>query len=164
MVNTITALTFILTVILRLKAANIRNPKGIAKVLGTLVSLAGVMSMTLYKGPVVKCLGHPLIYIHRGNGVVHENWSKGLILIVASCITWSIWYIMQKGPVFVTVSNPLSTILVAVLAYFILREKLYMGRLKQQPRSFIFLSSPDRLDKSHIIHLTSIKMFTHPNQ
>ncbi|XP_015165797.1 WAT1-related protein At4g08290-like [Solanum tuberosum] len=95
MVNTIAALTFVLAVILRLEDANIRNPRGIAKVVGTLVSLAGVMSMTLYKGPVVKSLGHPLIYIHRGNGVVHENWSKGLILTAASCITWSIWYIMQ---------------------------------------------------------------------
>ncbi|XP_049391681.1 WAT1-related protein At4g08300-like [Solanum stenotomum] len=95
MVNTIAALSFVLAVILRLEDANIRNPRGIAKVLGTLVSLAGVMSMTLYKGPVVKSLGHPLIYIHRGNGVVHENWSKGMILTAVSCITWSIWYIMQ---------------------------------------------------------------------
>ncbi|KAH0745708.1 hypothetical protein KY285_007365 [Solanum tuberosum] len=123
MVNTIAALTFVLAVILR----------GIAKVVGTLVSLAGFMSMTLYKGPVVKSLGHPLIYIHRGNGVVHENWSKSLILTVASCITWSVWYIMQcteqKGPVFVTVFNPLSTVLVAVVAYFVLGEKLYTGSI-----------------------------------
>jgi len=79
----------------RLEDANIRNPRGIAKVVGTLVSLAGVMSMTLYKGPVMKNLGHPLINIHRGNGVVHENWLKGSILTAASCITWSIRYIMQ---------------------------------------------------------------------
>ncbi|KAF3615212.1 putative WAT1-related protein-like [Capsicum annuum] len=200
MVNTITALTFVLAVILRLEDANIRDPRGIAKLIGTLVSLAGVMSMTLYKGPVVKSLGHPLIYIHRGKGVVHENWLKGSILTAASCITWSIWYIMQahtlkrypaqlslttwmsfvgaaqsafytvivqhkrtawtvgfnidfwstlhggivisglvvyiqlcctekKGPVFVTVFNPLSTILVAVLAYFVLGEKLYRGSI-----------------------------------
>ncbi|XP_019265762.1 PREDICTED: WAT1-related protein At4g08290-like [Nicotiana attenuata] len=131
-----------------------------------MVSLAGVMTMTIYKGPVVKNLGHPLIYIDRGNSVVHENWLKGLTLTVVSCIRWSMWYIMQhnqlstqqqqpskshkssqgrgivvsglvvyiqlwcteqKGPVFATVFNPLSTILVAVLAYFVLGEKLYTG-------------------------------------
>ncbi|WMV47979.1 hypothetical protein MTR67_041364 [Solanum verrucosum] len=200
MVNTIAALTFVLAVILRLEDANIRNPRGMAKIIGTLVSLAGVMSMTLYKGPVMKSLGHPLIYIHRGNGVIHENWLKGSILTAASCITWSIWYIMQaytlkrypaqlslttwmsfvgaaqsafytvivkhkrtawtmsfnidfwstlyggivisglvvyiqlwcteqKGPVFVTVFNPLSTVLVAGLAYFVLGEKLYTGSI-----------------------------------
>ncbi|KAJ8547254.1 hypothetical protein K7X08_010840 [Anisodus acutangulus] len=124
MVNTIAALTFVLAVIFRLEDANIRDPRGAAKIIGTLVSLAGVMSMTLYKGPVMKSLGNPLIYIHRGNGVVHENWLKGSILTAASCITWSIWYIMQgivisdlvvyiqlwcseqKGPVFVTVFQP----------------------------------------------------------
>ncbi|XP_004237143.1 WAT1-related protein At2g39510-like [Solanum lycopersicum] len=200
MVNTIAALSFVLAVILRLEDANIRNPRGIAKVIGTLVSLAGVSGMTLYKGPVVKSLGRTLIYIHRGNGVVHENWSKGLILTAASCITWSMWYIMQaytlkrypaqlslttwmsfvgatqsafytvtvqhkrtawtmgldielwstlyggivmsglvvyiqlwcieqKGPVFITVFNPVSTVLVAVVAYFVLGEKLYTGSI-----------------------------------
>nr|XP_016461834.1 PREDICTED: WAT1-related protein At4g08290-like [Nicotiana tabacum] len=157
-----------------LEDANIRDIPGIAKILGTMVSLVGVMTMKIYKGPVVKNLGLTLIYIDRGNGVVHSNWLKGSILTAASCITWSIWYIMQaytlrgypaqlslttwmsfigatqsgfyteivvsglvvymqlwcteqKGPIFAMVFNPLSTILVAVLAYFVLGEKLYTG-------------------------------------
>ncbi|MCD9559951.1 hypothetical protein HAX54_018330 [Datura stramonium] len=171
-----------------------------AKIIGTLVSLAGVMTMTLYKGVALKNLWQPLIYIHQGNNVVKENWVKGSILTVASCITWSILYIMQaytlkrypaqlslttwmsfigaaqsafytvivqhkkaawtidfnidfwstiyggivisglvgfiqlwcteqKGPVFVTMFNPLSTILVAMLAYFVFGEKLHMGSI-----------------------------------
>ncbi|XP_075086081.1 WAT1-related protein At4g08290-like [Nicotiana tabacum] len=95
MVNTIATLTFVLAVILRLEDANIRDIPGIAKILGTMVSLVGVMTMKIYKGPVVKNLGLTLIYIDRGNGVVHSNWLKGSILTAASCITWSIWYIMQ---------------------------------------------------------------------
>ncbi|KAG5588132.1 hypothetical protein H5410_048566, partial [Solanum commersonii] len=31
----------------------------------------------------------------QANGVIHENWLKGSILTAASCITWSIRYIMQ---------------------------------------------------------------------
>ncbi|XP_048128930.1 WAT1-related protein At4g08300-like isoform X2 [Rhodamnia argentea] len=197
MVNTIASLTFVIAIVLRLEVLDLRNPRGMAKALGTLVSLAGVMMMTLYKGPIVRNLGHPLIHI-GGNTSVREDWLKGSILTVGSCITWSIWYIMQaytlkrypaqlslttwmsfvggaqsavftvivehkraawtiglnidfwstiyggvvcsgliifiqlwctqeKGPVFVTMFNPLSTILVAVLAYFVLGEKLYMG-------------------------------------
>ncbi|KAK3041325.1 hypothetical protein RJ639_002306 [Escallonia herrerae] len=199
MVNTIASLTFVIAVILRLEVLDLRKCGGIAKVLGTLISLVGVMTMTLYKGPIVKSLGHPLIHF-RGNTASDENWLKGSILTVASCITWSLWYIMQaytlkrypaqlslttwmnfvgaaqsavftviikhrkadwtigfnidlwstiyagvvvsgviifiqlwcteqKGPVFVTMFNPLSTILVAVLAYFVLGEKLYMGSI-----------------------------------
>ncbi|XP_030543972.1 WAT1-related protein At4g08300-like isoform X1 [Rhodamnia argentea] len=199
MVNTIASLTFVIAIVLRLEVLDLRNPRGMAKALGTLVSLAGVMMMTLYKGPIVRNLGHPLIHI-GGNTSVREDWLKGSILTVGSCITWSIWYIMQaytlkrypaqlslttwmsfvggaqsavftvivehkraawtiglnidfwstiyggvvcsgliifiqlwctqeKGPVFVTMFNPLSTILVAVLAYFVLGEKLYMGSI-----------------------------------
>ncbi|KAF8394292.1 hypothetical protein HHK36_020498 [Tetracentron sinense] len=198
MVNTIASLTFIIAVTLRMEVLDVRNPRGLAKVLGTLVSLAGVMTMTLYKGPMARNLWGALVHIH-GNSI-HENWLKGSILTVASCITWSIWYIMQaitlkkypaplslttwmsfvgaaqsaaftvfiehepaawtigfnidlwstiyagvvcsgliiyiqlwcteeKGPVFVTMFNPLSTIMVAVLAYFVLGEKLYMGSI-----------------------------------
>ncbi|CAK9160075.1 unnamed protein product [Ilex paraguariensis] len=72
MVNTIASLTFVLAVILRLEVLDIRSPRGIAKILGTLVSLAGVMTMTLYKGPNVKNIGHPLIHL-RGNTAIHEN-------------------------------------------------------------------------------------------
>ncbi|PON83349.1 Plant-drug/metabolite exporter [Trema orientale] len=199
MVNTIASLTFVIAVVLRLELINLRNPRGIAKALGTLISLAGVMIMTLYKGPIVRNLGRPLIRI-QGNNAPHEHWLKGSLLTVSSCITWSIWYIMQaytlkrypaqlslttwmsiiggaqsavftafvqhkraawtigfdidfwsvlyggvicsgaivfiqlwcteeKGPVFVTMFNPVGTILVAILAYFVLGERLYTGSI-----------------------------------
>ncbi|KAL2230063.1 WAT1-related protein At4g08300-like [Sesamum indicum] len=200
MVNTIASLTFILAVILRMEIVNVRSPRGIAKILGTAISLAGVMTMTLYKGPALQNIGHGIIHIKGSTTAVHKNWLQGSILAVASCITWSAWYIMQaytlkrypaqlslttwmnlvgaaqsavytviaqhkkaawtigfdidlwstlyggvvvsgiiifvqlwcteaKGPVFVTMFNPLSTILVALLAYFVLGEKLYVGSI-----------------------------------
>ncbi|KAF4374556.1 hypothetical protein G4B88_004808 [Cannabis sativa] len=199
MVNTIASLTFIIAVVLRLEIINLRNSRGIAKVLGTLISLGGVMTMTLYKGPIVRNVWPPLIKIQGSNGS-HEHWLKGSLLTVSSCITWSIWYIMQaytlkrypaqlslttwmsfiggaqsavftvfvqhspsawtigfdidlwsilyggvvcsgliifiqlwcteqKGPVFVTMFNPVGTILVAILAYFVLGERLYTGSI-----------------------------------
>ncbi|KAL3828237.1 hypothetical protein ACJIZ3_017039 [Penstemon smallii] len=201
MVNTISSLTFIMAIVLRLEVVNIRSSRGIAKVIGSVVSLGGVMTMTLYKGPALKNIaGHGVIHTRGSKTVVQENWFKGSLLAVASCITWSIWYIMQayslkrypaqlslatwmnfvgaaqsavftvivqhkkaawtigfdidlwstlyggvvisgivtviqlwcteaKGPVFVTMFNPVSTILVAVLAYFVLGEKLYVGSI-----------------------------------
>lgn len=69
------------------------SPHGIAKVFGTLLSLAGVMTMTLYRGPAVQSF--PGASVHIRSDSVHKNWTKGSILIVASCISWSIWFIMQ---------------------------------------------------------------------
>ncbi|KAL4312798.1 hypothetical protein GQ457_01G031650 [Hibiscus cannabinus] len=199
LVNTIASLTFIIAVLFRLEVVNLRNPRGIAKVVGTFVSLVGVTTMTLYKGPAIKSLGPTLVHI-QGKSPIHENWLKGSILIVCSCFTWSILYIMQaftlkrypaplslttwmsfvgaaqsavftvivnhepaawkmgfdidlwaiiyagvvcsgliiyvqlwcieeKGPVFVTMFNPLSTLLVALLGYFVLGEKLHIGSI-----------------------------------
>ncbi|GAB2217707.1 hypothetical protein Drorol1_Dr00000911 [Drosera rotundifolia] len=199
MVNTVASLTFLIAIALRLETLDFCKPRGAAKVMGTIISLAGVTTMTLYKGSALRNLWHPLISI-QGRSMFHEDWIKGSILIVASCITWSMWYIMQaftlkrypaqisltvwmsfigaaqsavfaafvenklaawkigfnidmwsaiyagvicsgliifiqlwvteeKGPVFVTMFNPLSTILVSVIAYFILGEKLYVGSI-----------------------------------
>ncbi|CAN1133775.1 WAT1-related protein At4g08300 [Linum perenne] len=204
MVNIIVPLTFAIAVVLRLESFDLRDPRGVAKVLGTLISLSGVMTMTIYKGPTVQQFWHPLIHEARLGKVAtddyHQNWLMGSVLMVTSCVIWSFWYIMQaftlkryparlslttwmsalgtaqsavftviverekaawmigfnidlwstiyggvvisgfvifiqlwctdeKGPVFVTVFGPLTTILVAILAYFIVGENLYLGSI-----------------------------------
>ncbi|XP_040861746.1 WAT1-related protein At5g07050 isoform X2 [Glycine max] len=199
MLNTIPTLTFVIAVAFRFELLDLRNSRGIAKVLGTLISLAGALIIALYKGNLMRNLWRPLIHIPGKSAAINESWLKGSLLTVLSCVTWSIWYIMQaatlkrypaqlslvtwmsfvgaaqsavftvivehnrsawtiglnidlwstiyggivvaclityvllwctekKGPVFVTMFNPLSTILVAFVAYFILGEKLYLGR------------------------------------
>lgn len=84
----------LISILCRLEGLDVRNARGIAKVLGTLISLAGVMTMTLYKGPEVQTWKGAPIHLSRSNSV-HENWIKGPILACASCISWSLWYIRQ---------------------------------------------------------------------
>uniref|UniRef100_A0A2P2KF24 WAT1-related protein n=1 Tax=Rhizophora mucronata TaxID=61149 RepID=A0A2P2KF24_RHIMU len=92
-INTIPALTFVVAVILRLEVIDLKNCHGIAKILGTLLSLAGVMTITLYKGPRVQSLlGAPF---HIRSNPVQKNWMMGSLLVVASCISWSIYFILQ---------------------------------------------------------------------
>ncbi|XP_038906925.1 WAT1-related protein At5g07050-like [Benincasa hispida] len=200
MLNTIPGLTFIIAVILRMEVVDLKHPKGIAKVMGTLVSLGGVMIMTFYKGPIIRNIWHPFIHIQHRATNFHEDWLKGSLLTVSSCLSWAISYVMQaftlkrypaqlsltmwmnligaaqagvytvltqhkpgvwsvgfnidlwaiiyagivcsgliiyiqlwcteeKGPVFVTMYNPLCTILVALLAYFVFGQKLYLGSI-----------------------------------
>ncbi|KAL2934739.1 hypothetical protein RDABS01_017858 [Bienertia sinuspersici] len=92
-VNTIPTLTFILSVIFRLENLNLRKARGIAKATGTLMSLAGVMIIALYRGPAIRHLWEPLLHLMKSE--IHKNWIKGPILSVASCISWSIWFTMQ---------------------------------------------------------------------
>ncbi|XP_017976710.1 PREDICTED: WAT1-related protein At1g43650 [Theobroma cacao] len=196
--NNVPSLTFVIAILFRLEVVDVKSPRGIAKILGTLISLAGVTTITLYKGPALQSLRDAPIHIKRVLSI-RENWVKGSILTIASCMTWSSWYIMQafalkkypaqlsltawidclggaqsavfavflqhkpaawsitmfsinfwaiiysgivgtgfivflqlwcvkeKGPVFATVFNPLQTVTVAVLAYFVFGEKLHTG-------------------------------------
>ncbi|KAL2994661.1 hypothetical protein AAZX31_10G177300 [Glycine max] len=52
--------------------------------------------MTLYKGIVMRNLWPPLIHIPRKSAAINES-LKGSLLTVLSCVTWSIWYIMQAA-------------------------------------------------------------------
>ncbi|CAI0458017.1 unnamed protein product [Linum tenue] len=188
-VNIIVPLTFVIAVVMRLESLDHRHPRGIAKVSGTLISLSGVMTMALFKGPIVKQLWRPLIKIEASqtDDENHEKWVLGSILMVASCFIWypaqlslttwmsaigtlqsaifaiiverertawrigfdidlwstvyggvvisgfvifiQLWCTEEKGPVFVTIFGPLTTIMVAFLAYFILGETLYSGSI-----------------------------------
>ncbi|XP_028780665.1 WAT1-related protein At4g08290-like isoform X2 [Neltuma alba] len=185
--------------LLGVEVINLRNPRSIAKIVGTLISLGGVMIVTLYRGPIMKNVWPPLIHIHKDDHI-HEEWLKGSLLTIASCIAWAIWYIMQaytlkrypaqwslttwmclvggaqsavftvivehdksawtigfnidlwsiiyggvvasgllvfiqlwcteeKGPVFVTMFNPLLAVLVVLLSYFVVGERLHLGCL-----------------------------------
>ncbi|TXG72290.1 hypothetical protein EZV62_000869 [Acer yangbiense] len=68
-----------------LETLDLRHARGMAKVIGTVVSLAGVTTMTLYKGPILKNLCHPLIHLQR-TIAIHEHWLKGSILTVGDNI------------------------------------------------------------------------------
>lgn len=77
----------------RLEDVDVKNPRGVAKIIGTILSLTGALTMALYKGHAIHSLqGAPF---HIRAKFVHKNWIKGSILAVASCISWSLWYIMQ---------------------------------------------------------------------
>ncbi|WCJ38377.1 nodulin MtN21 /EamA-like transporter family protein [Euphorbia peplus] len=198
MTNAIPCMTFVFAIIPRLEVVDLKNPHGIAKVLRTLMSLAGALILTFYKGSKVPGLhGAPF---HITSGTVQQQWVKGSFLLAASCITWSMWFILQvytlkrypaqlsltawinflgaaqsgvftlfvqhkpeawaikfdinllcivyagivicaitvflqlwctkqKGLVFVTMFGPLSTIQVALLAYFLFGEELRIGSM-----------------------------------
>ncbi|KAJ6920635.1 hypothetical protein NC651_014277 [Populus alba x Populus x berolinensis] len=91
--NTVLSMTFIIAIILRLEIVDLRNPRGIAKIVGTVLTLAGVLTITLYKGPEVQSLqGAP---IHVRSNHAQQNWVKGSFLLVSSCFTRSLYFIMQ---------------------------------------------------------------------
>ncbi|KAL9255563.1 WAT1-related protein [Drosera capensis] len=83
-VNTIPSLTFILAIIVRQEVLNIRDTRGLAKVLGTVISLAGVMTLTLYRGHAIRSLWNSSIHISKNNGLMLRRYPAQL-----SLATWT---------------------------------------------------------------------------
>lgn len=67
---------------------------------------------------VLVCKSCPKPCMIKQQGVV----CSGLTIFI------QLWCTKQKGPVFVTIFNPLSTLFVVILAYFFLGEILHVGR------------------------------------
>ncbi|ONL98944.1 WAT1-related protein [Zea mays] len=102
MLNTVASITFVVAVVLRLEIVDVRTLRGLAKIAGTAVSLAGVTTISLYRGAAVKRPWRaPAVHVHgiggAGHVEPHESWVKGSLLALASCICWSICFILQAG-------------------------------------------------------------------
>lgn len=88
-----------------LEPVNYRRPDGIAKVLGTVICVAGALLMSFYQGPVV--VGHGHAPIHHGNQVEPSShrlnfsllsvgkWQFGALLLILQNLAWSGYIILQ---------------------------------------------------------------------
>lgn len=99
--NLVTAITFVVALCFRLEKLNWDKASGKAKVMGTLLSLAGAMVLTLYKGPdIVKWNTHLDIVNHgnhHGGHVVgtHPNMILGACSALGSITCYALWINLQ---------------------------------------------------------------------
>lgn len=98
MVNALPGLTFIMAIAFRMERVNLKQKHGLAKVIGTLITLSGAMVMTLYKGPIVNIFGSHEMNVHSsstasGGG---QHWVAGTVMLLLSVIGWSAFFIVQS--------------------------------------------------------------------
>lgn len=91
--NLVPAFTFILSTIFRVEKLNLRSRSSQAKLLGTILSITGAITVTLYKGL-------PLIIIQPHSSFEQllilspqSNWLIGGFFLTAGWFLMSIWYI-----------------------------------------------------------------------
>ncbi|XP_020165194.1 WAT1-related protein At4g28040 [Aegilops tauschii subsp. strangulata] len=121
--NLAPGITFAIAAVIGLEKVDLRSSRSIAKIVGTVVCLAGAMLMAFFKGP--KLLGALLL-------PATGDWVKGGIYLMGNAFCFSIWYILQV-PVCKSYLDPLSlatwmcflaTLQCAVMAFFL--EANYM--------------------------------------
>nr|BAJ95387.1 predicted protein [Hordeum vulgare subsp. vulgare] len=116
--NLAPGITFAIAAVIGLEKVDLRSSRSIAKIIGTVVCLAGAMLMAFFKGP--KLLGALLL-------PTTDDWVKGGIYLMGNAFCFSIWYILQV-PVCESYLDPLSlatwmcflaTLQCAVMAFFL---------------------------------------------
>ncbi|KAL8546984.1 hypothetical protein ACS0TY_006633 [Phlomoides rotata] len=102
MSNMLPALTFIMAVIFRMEKVNIKKVIYQVKVIGTVITVAGAMLMTLYKGPLVEMVWTKHRQSQTRGGAASEetsdrDWFIGCILLIIATLAWASLFILQKA-------------------------------------------------------------------
>ncbi|WVZ82954.1 hypothetical protein U9M48_030154 [Paspalum notatum var. saurae] len=101
--NIAPVLTFLLAVATRSEALNLKSKPGMAKLLGTLVSLAGAMVLTLYKGAALTHAdSHQHLLLLRSHhqqpppaAASRGKWTLGTVAILGNCVCLSCWFLLH---------------------------------------------------------------------
>ncbi|AQK93785.1 WAT1-related protein At5g07050-like [Zea mays] len=104
MSNMLPAMTFVLAVLFRMEKVNLKKARCVAKVVGTLVTVAGAMLMTLYKGRVVELVWTKHIHLHGPHpdaaaaaAAADKDWFTGSIFLIIATLAWASLFILQAA-------------------------------------------------------------------
>ncbi|KAI4300925.1 hypothetical protein L6164_034251 [Bauhinia variegata] len=100
--NMLPAMTFVMAVICRMEKVDMKKVRCIAKVIGTVVTVAGAMLMTLYKGEVINFFWSQYMHQPRNYapaagtaGSEDRDWVKGSIFLIIATLAWASFFILQ---------------------------------------------------------------------
>ncbi|PHU05881.1 WAT1-related protein, partial [Capsicum chinense] len=99
MSNMLPAMTFVIAVLCRMEKVDIKKIRCQAKVLGTIVTVAGAVLMTLYKGHVVNLIWSNHINYNVTEityGTYDKDWVKGSIFLILATLAWASFFILQN--------------------------------------------------------------------
>ncbi|XP_065634050.1 protein WALLS ARE THIN 1-like [Quercus suber] len=115
--NSIPAISFLMAALFGMEQVHLKRKDGIAKVLGTISTVAGSLVITLYKGPALfgsNLQSHQSYFLLSLGNVKVTSWTLGCISLIGHCLCWSSWIILQT-PLLKKYSARLS---IASYAYF----------------------------------------------
>ncbi|XP_009610630.1 WAT1-related protein At5g07050-like isoform X2 [Nicotiana tomentosiformis] len=87
--------------LLGMEKVHIKKLRCQAKVVGTIVTVAGAMLMTLYKGHVINLVWSNNIHTNTSNvpepnEATDKDWLKGSILLILATFAWASFFILQN--------------------------------------------------------------------
>jgi drug/metabolite transporter (DMT)-like permease len=98
LINILPAVTFVLALVLRMEKVRMRSLHSQAKIAGTVLTVAGAVLMVLYHGPAMQfpwTTGQHHAAADAGSGQAGAGWLKGTIMVVAACVAWACFFVLQ---------------------------------------------------------------------
>ncbi|VVB18344.1 unnamed protein product [Arabis nemorensis] len=97
--NVVPAVSFLMAVLLGIEKVELKRRDGIAKMVGTFVSVAGSLVITLYKGPTIYqpslgLMDQPIKFEEAEEQ--NKNWTLGCFCLMGHCLCWSSWIVLQS--------------------------------------------------------------------
>ena len=84
-----------------MEKVNLKKARCVAKVVGTLVTVAGAMLMTLYKGRVVEMVWTKHVHLHGPHpaaaAAADKDWLTGSIFLIIATLAWASLFVLQVG-------------------------------------------------------------------
>ncbi|KAK9167616.1 hypothetical protein Scep_002807 [Stephania cephalantha] len=87
--------------LLELEKVKMKDIHSQAKILGTIITIAGAMTMTLYKGPILTMFmsskaGENHRNASTASGATTQHWLAGILMLLGGCTGWSAFFILQS--------------------------------------------------------------------
>ncbi|CAH8268461.1 unnamed protein product [Arabidopsis lyrata] len=97
--NVVPAVSFLMAASLGIEKVKWKRKDGIAKVVGTIVSVSGSLVITLYKGPTIyqpslRLVNRPIKAEEAEEQ--NKNWTLGCLCLMGHCLCWSSWIVLQS--------------------------------------------------------------------
>ncbi|KAJ8531272.1 hypothetical protein K7X08_026706 [Anisodus acutangulus] len=96
--NTIPVITFILALCFRMESICYKQRHGIAKIMGSVVCVAGALVYAFVNGPPLYPESHKGVHYQTSIGTSKGEWIKGSIIMLLANTMWSLYLILQ-GPI-----------------------------------------------------------------
>uniref|UniRef100_A0A2N9ENH1 WAT1-related protein n=1 Tax=Fagus sylvatica TaxID=28930 RepID=A0A2N9ENH1_FAGSY len=96
--NVLPAMTFVMALIFGMEKLNLKKVRCQAKIVGTIVTVAGAMVMTLYKGPILEMVWSKHIHPRKSyttDITGHKDYFKGSMLVITATLAWSGLFVLQ---------------------------------------------------------------------
>lgn len=96
-INTIPALTFVVSVLFRVESFSVTRYHGIAKVIGTVMTVSGAIVFTLVKGPQINFMKWSSKDTQSASHLVSakDKLIQGCLLMILANAVWAWWLVMQ---------------------------------------------------------------------